>query len=105
MSDPEQSISQAQIAAAKAQSKQDDGLQKHHNWTIANLDEQLYFYIGMIVVFGLLVLCIAVPSALVAYGSLGVIILLTVVWGVARIRRIERVRKERELQAKGDLLR
>ena len=100
MSDPEQSISQAQIAAAQAQSKQGEGLQKHHKWSVANLDDRIFFYIGTIVILGLLVLWLAVPSALVVYGSLGVIILLTIVWGAVRIRRIDRVRKERERQVK-----
>ena len=105
MSDPEQSISQAQIAAAQAQSKQGEGLQKHHKWNVANLDERIFLYIGTLAILGLLVLWLALPSALVVYGSLGVIILLIVVWGVLRIRRIDRIQKERELQAKGDLLR
>ena len=105
MSDSEQGISQAQIAAAQAQSKQGDGLQKHHKWNVANLDERIFFYIGTLVILGLLVLWLALPSALVVYGSLGVIILLIIVWGVVRIRRIDRIQKERELQAKGDLLR
>lgn len=105
MSDPEQSISQAQIAAAQAQSKQGEGLQKHHKWNVANLDERIFFYIGTLAILGLLVLWLAVPSALVVYGSLAVIFLLMIVWGVVRIRRIDRIRKERELQAKGDLLR
>ena len=105
MSDPEQGISQAQIAAAQAQSKQGEGLQKHHKWNVANLDERIFLYIGTLAILGLLVLWLAVPSALVVYGSLGVIILLIIGWGAMRIRRIERIRKERELQAKGDLLR
>ena len=105
MTDPEQSISQAQIAAAQAQSKQGDGLQKHHKWNVANLDERIFFYIGTLAILGLLVLWLAVPSALVVYGSLGVIILLIIVWGAVRIRRIDRLQKERELQSKGDLLR
>ena len=105
MSDPEQSISQAQMAAAQAQSKQSDGLQKHHKWNVANLDERIFFFIGTLVVIGLFVLWLAVPSALVVYGSLGVIILLIIVWGVVRIRRIDKIQKERELQTKGDLLR
>ena len=105
MSDPEQSISQAQIAAAQAQSKQGEGLQKHHKWNVANLDERIFFYIGTLAILGLLVLWLAVPSALVVYGSLGLIILLIIIWGVVRIRRIDRIQKERELQAKGDLLR
>ena len=105
MSDPEQGISQAQIAAAQAQSKQGDGLQSHHQWNVANLGERIFFFVGTLVVIGLLVLWLAVPSALVVYGSLGVVILLIIAWGVIRIRRIDRVQKERELQVKGDLLR
>ena len=100
MSDPEQSIAQAQITAAQAQSKQGDGLQKHHKWNVANLDERIFLFIGMLGVIGLLVLWLSVPSALVVYGSLGVIVLLIVLWGVARIHRIHRIQKERENQVK-----
>ena len=69
------------------------------------MDERIFSFVGILVVIGLLVLWLAVPSALVVYGSLGVIILLIVFWGVARIRRIDRIQKRGELQAKGDLLR
>lgn len=100
MSDPEQSISQAQIAAAQAQSKRGEGLHQHHKWNVSNLDERILFFLGMLVVIGLLVLWLAVPSALVVYGSLGVIILLIVLWGVVRIRRVDRIQKERENQVK-----
>ncbi|MDJ0955904.1 MAG: hypothetical protein QNI91_03545, partial [Arenicellales bacterium] len=95
MSDPEQSISQAQIAAAQAQSKQGEGLQKHHKWSVANLDDRIFFYIGTLVVLGLFVLWLAIPSALVVYGSLGVLILLTILWGIARIKRVNSIQKER----------
>ena len=104
MSDPEQSISQAQIAAAQAQSKRGEGLHQHHKWNIANLGERVFMFLGMLAVIGLLVLWLTMPSPLVVYGSLGVIILLIIVWGVVRIRRIDRIQKNRELQAKGDLL-
>ena len=100
MSDPEQSIAQAQIAAAQAQSKRGEGLHQHHKWNVSTLNERNFFFLGILVVIGLLVLWLSVPSALVVYGSLGVIVALIILWGVARIRRIHRIQKERENQVK-----
>ena len=105
LSDPEQSISQAQIEAARAQSERGEGLDRHHKWNIAALGERTLFFVAILVVMGLLVLWLSMPSPLVIFGSLLVIFVLLILWGVARIRRIERIRKQREMQAKGDLLR
>lgn len=105
MSDPEQGISQAQIEAARAQSERGEGLHRHHKQNVAALDERTLFFVGILVFMGLLVLWLSMPSALVIYGSLLIIFLFLILWGVVRVRRIERTRKQRELQAKGDLLR
>lgn len=98
MSDPEQGIAQAQMAAAKAESKHGDGLKKHHKWNVAALDDRIFFYIGTLVILGLFVVWLTASSALVVYGSLGIVILLTIAWGVMRIYRINKIQEERERQ-------
>ena len=100
MADPEQSISQAQITAAQAQSKQGEGLERHHKWSVANLDERIFVFIGVLVFLVLFVVWLSAPSALVVYGSVGVLILLTIAWGVFRILRINKIQEERERQVR-----
>lgn len=103
MSDPERNIS-PRLAAAQARRTPADENQRRHKSNTADLNDRVFVYAGTLVVVGLLVLWLVAPSALVIYGSLATIVLLTIVWGVVRIRRIDRIRKQRELQARGDLM-
>ena len=64
------------------------------------LDERIYVYLLGIAVLGLFVVWATASSKLVLYGSLGLVILLTILWGFSRIRGIERLRRERELEAR-----
>ena len=98
MSNAEQGIAQAQIEAVRAQQGPADALQKHHKWNIAYLDDRIFLYLGALAFLGLLVVWATASSALVLYGSLGVAILLTVLWGVARVNRIQRLSEERARQ-------
>lgn len=94
----EEGIARAQAAAAKA--KGADGLGEHHKWTIAYLDERILVFVLAITFIGLIILWATVKSALILYGSLVGVILLSILWGVTRVKRIERIRQERERQAK-----
>ena len=98
MSNTEQGIAQTQIEAARVQQGSADALQKHHKWNIAYLDERIFLYLGALAFLGLLVVWATASSALVIYGSLGAAILLTVLWGVARVNRIQRLREVRARQ-------
>jgi Flp pilus assembly protein TadB len=100
MSDEELGIFQAQAAAAKTQSARRDGLQLHHKRNIAYLDERTFLFIFAIAMLGLFVVWLTASSALVLYGSLGLVLLPTILWGVARIVRINKVDEQRKLQAK-----
>ena len=100
MSDEELGIFQAQAAAAKAQSAQRDGLQIHHKWNIAYLDERTFFFIFAIALLGLFVVWLTASSPLILYGSLGAVLLIALLWGVARIIRINKIEEQRKLQVK-----
>ena len=100
MSNAEQGIGQSQIAAAKTQTGETDGLNKVHKWNIAYLDDRIFIYLGVIAFLGLLVVWATASSALVLYGSLALVILLTILWGVARVNRIDRINAERARQVK-----
>ena len=98
MSNAEEGISKAQISAAKAQSAHADGLERHHKWNIAYLDDRIFVYLFAIAFLALLITWMTATSALVLYGSLGLVIVTTLLWGVARIKRIDRIREERAQQ-------
>lgn len=98
MSNAEEGIAKTQAAAAQA--KGAEGLGAHHKWNIAYLDERILTFVLAIAFIGLIVLWATVKSALILYSSLAGVILLTILWGVARVKRIERVRQEREIQSK-----
>ena len=98
MSNAEEGI--AKIQAAVAQAKGASGLQDHHKSNIAYLDERILVFVLAICFIGLIVLWATVKSALVLYGSIAGVILIIILWGVARVKRIERTRQEREHKAK-----
>ena len=97
MSNAEEGIARTQAAAAKAGGA--GGLKKHHDWTVAYLDERIVIFLLAIAVIGLMVLWANATSALVLYGSLAGVILLIVLWGIARIKRLESIRRDRLRQA------
>ena len=97
MSDPELGIARTQIDAARRQGA--DGLAGDQGKTIAYLDERIVLFACALGFIGLLVVWATAKSPWLLYGSLVVVILLALLWGYARIRRIERLRAERARQA------
>ena len=99
MSNAEHGISQTQTAAARNKLAETGGLEKQQKWSIAYLDERVFYYAGIILFLGLLVVWATASSTLVLYGSLLAAIGFVVLWGVARVKRLDRVRQERAAQA------
>ena len=93
MSNAEEGIARIQVAAAHA--KGADGLKDHHKGTIAYLDERILVFILAVAIIGLGVLWATATSSLVRYGSFGALILLIFLWGFARIKRIETIKRQR----------
>jgi Flp pilus assembly protein TadB len=93
----EAGIARTQAAAAKAAGAA--GLKEHHNRNIAHLDERIMVSILAIAAIGLIVLWATSSSPLVLYGSFAGVILLTVLWGLVRIKRIEAMKQQREKAA------
>ena len=100
MSNAEEGIARIQAAAVKAQGTQGGKLREHQERSVSYLDERILIYVLVIAFIGLIVVWATTTSALVLYGSLVGVILLTILWGVARVKRIERIRQERERQTK-----
>ena len=100
MSNEEQGIFQSQARAASERIAGKDGLREVQRRGVFYLDERIYVYLLAVAVLGLFVVWATAKSPLVLYGSLALVIVLTILWGVARIHGIERQRREREIEAR-----
>ena len=85
----------ARTQAKAAQSQDASGLDGYHGKTVAYLDDRILVFLVAIAMVGLLVFWATTTSPWLLYGSLLAVIALTVLWGYARIRRIERLREAR----------
>lgn len=95
----EEGIFRAQATAAKAEGTQGDALRKHHNRSIVYLDERVLTSIFGVGALGLIAVWATAKSALVIYGSFAGVILLTLVFGYTRMKRIERTKQDRAHEA------
>lgn len=94
----EEGIARVQAAAAKAGGAA--GLREHHSRNIAYLDERILVFILVLAALGLIILWATTGSTLILYGSFAGVILLTVLWGLVRIKRIEAMKRQREKEAR-----
>ncbi len=89
----EEGIARVQAAATRAGGS--EALGRHQARSIAYLGERILMFLVLLGGIGLLVLWATAESALLLYGSFAALILLLILWGYARIKRIERERTER----------
>ena len=99
MSIEEHGIVHTQIKATRGRLAEKDGLESSLKWNIAYQGERIIVYLLALAIVGLLILWATSSSALLLYGSLAGVLLLTVLWGLARIRGVERIRRQRALAA------
>jgi hypothetical protein len=99
MSIEEQGIFHTQAKAAREQLGDKDGLRELQQRSAVYQDERIIVYLLAAAAIGLCVVWATASSGLVLYGSLGLVIGLTILWGLARIKTIERTRRERALAA------
>ena len=92
-------MSNAEEGIAKTQLKSGATVAGQQSWGIAYIDERIFIYLGAIAFVGLCVVWAAAKSAWIIYGSFALTILMVILWGVARIKRLERVRQERAAEA------
>lgn len=107
MSNEEQGIAQAQIAAEQARRARGEELHSQEDSVSAGLNERVLMYLGVIAFVGLLVVWATASSAWVLYGSLAAAIGLTVLWGYLRLARRRKIaairaRQVEALQAQKD---
>ena len=96
----EEGIARVQAAATGAQGTQEGRLGEHHKRSVAYLDERIFTFLFMLALFVLIVVWATTTSTFLLYSSLIGVILLTILWGILRIRRIERTRHEQARLAK-----
>jgi Flp pilus assembly protein TadB len=89
----------AEEGIARVQLGQKDGLQKHQERGARNLDERNLSFLFGLVFLGLLVVWATASSPYIMYGSFAAATLVTLLFGVLRIKRIDRIRAQRALQA------
>ena len=92
-------IARAQAAAAKASGARGEGLAGHQKRGIASLDERVLFFLLVIGIVALVAVWALATSPLVLYGSLAGGVVMIVLWGVIRLRRIEQIKRERVREA------
>ena len=88
----------AEEGIARVQLGQKDGLQNHQARGTKNLDDRSFTSLFALAFLGLLVVWATASSPYLIYGSLAAAILVTLLYGVFRIKRIYRIREQRELQ-------
>jgi hypothetical protein len=79
----------AEEGIARIQMAQKDGLQNYQKRSVLYLDDRI-----------LTVVWATATSPYITYGSLVASILIVILWGVMRVKSIQRVREQREQQVK-----
>ena len=90
----------AEEGIARVQMAQKDGLQNYHRRSVLNLDDRILTAIFALAFLGLIVVWATATSPYIVYGSLVVSILMVILWGVVRVKRIQQIKEQRELQVK-----
>ena len=90
----------AEEGIARVQLGQKGGLQKLQAKGTKNLDDRIIISLVALAFIGLLVVWATASSPYIIYGSFVAAILVTLLFGVVRVKRIHRIRAQRELQAK-----
>ena len=95
----EESILRVQVDAANAEDTQGDAIRNIQRRGAVYMDERLVAAFFAVMTFGLIVVWVSATSPLVIYGSFAGVILFTLLFGYVRMKRIERIKKERAQMA------
>ena len=93
-------MSNAEEGIARVQMASKDGLKQVHKQGVENLESRTSTYLSAIAFFGLAIVWMTATSPYVIYGSFVAAMLVVVLFGVMRVRRILKIREFREIQAK-----
>ena len=90
----------AEEGIARIQMAQKDGLQNYQKRSVLYLDDRILTAIFALAFMGLIVVWATATSPYITNGSLLASILIVILWGVVRVKRIQKLREQRELQVK-----
>ncbi|MDH3636223.1 MAG: hypothetical protein OES20_16110 [Gammaproteobacteria bacterium] len=90
----------AEEGIARVQMAQKDGLQNYHKRSVLHLDDRILTAIFALAFLGLIVVWATATSPYIIYGSLVASILIVILWGVVRVKKIQQIKEQRELQVK-----
>ena len=90
----EEALARVQAEAANAQ-----GVQKHHKSTLDYISERIFTYIFGIAFINLLIAWLTAP-AYIKYLLSAFFILIPLIWGLLSLKRIQKIKKKRDLQVK-----
>ncbi len=88
----------AEEGILRAQAAQNKAVGERQSWGIAYVNERILIYLFALALIGLAVVWATATSAWVLYGSFAGVVAITILWGYARIKRIEHERLERQRQ-------
>lgn len=88
----------AEEGIARVQMAQKDGLRNYHKRSVLHLDDRILTAIFALAFLGLIVVWATATSPYITYGSLAASILMVILWGVLRVKRIQQIKEQRELQ-------
>ena len=91
----EEAIARVQTEAAYTQ-----GLQEHHKSTIVYLGERTFIYMFALAFIGLVIVWATTSSSYITYVLLAIVILIPLIWGLARLKSIHKIKVQRESQVK-----
>ena len=91
----EEAIARVQTEAVNIQ-----GLQKHHKSNIVYLDVRTFIYIFAIAFISLVIIWATTSSSYITYVLLSIVLLIPLIWGLVRLKKIQKIKLKRELQVK-----
>ena len=91
----EEAIARVQTEAAYTQ-----GRQKHHKSTIVSLGERTFIYMFALAFIGLVIVWATTSSSYITNVLLTIVILIPLIWGLVRLKKIHKIKEKREFRVK-----
>ena len=88
------------IARVQAEAVHTKGIQKHHKSTIVYLGERTFIYIFALAFISLVIIWATTSSSYITYVLLSIVLLIPLIWGLVRLKKIQKIKLKRELQVK-----
>ena len=88
------------IARVQAEVVNTQGLQEHHKSTIVYLGERTFIYMFALAFISLVIVWATTSSSYITYMLFAIVILIPLIWGLVRLKKIHKIKLKRELQVK-----